>query len=615
MKAIVRTAWAVLTMAAALLEGQSATPDALPHSLDEFVLKQPALGKDWRNLPKLVPPQKAQWNLSGKPNVYRCFGEMRFADCRVLDITAVSDGNDITHFWVSLEPADQAGRSSVEASISKAFGEPVLQQPVELTEPKVERKCWISADRKSAVSMEILTNADDLGSDRPTKMGLHVYKVGDAETFFFDSALFMLSQGEIEERMHLVAGSGAYSWGGLVSGLAVPVKFFGMDAQLRASFILGRPMAVQLYFHDESQMPVMGLRIVSSTTTSPFTNSMKELISVRTRSTPSSSFQGSARNQVDGATGEVSRSPDASSTLRTYEVGSRSGSSSVNRTRSVFASGSTAMVSGQGGSSPRSGGNGSQVPISSLSGSTSAGASLGSSTLRAASVDHSRALWSPRGWAGNYMLDRRYLTAFPPGYEIAKSLDPNIGSLMGHQSLERATGAPPSNIFKASYLDASDFKSTVTRHPLGGVYIPVPSTGANVNSFAAQAARILQHYGLMVDGNRLARLAKDSEAAGEGRMLAQVMEKIGFETKERRPTEEILPFVRTSINLGMPVLWRDGAEFKIINGYDDATKSIIYTSSSIREAFGSRTEVAKLAMNGGAPFMVAIYPRELKSLR
>lgn len=608
MRSTCHIAYAMIFLLAGALTAQTEPKSAFTH-IDDFVLKQQALGKDWKQLGVLIPQGKVLWSPGGKPNVFRCFGEMRLAGHRVLDVTAVTDGNLVSHFWVGLEPLDQAGRSSLAAAISESLGQPRMLQPGEASEPKVERTCWLSKDMSSAVSLEVLTFADDANGGIPSRMNLHVYKIGDAEAFFFDPALFMLNQGEIEERMTLVAGAGAYGWGGLVSGLAVPVKFFGMDAQFRANFTLGRPMAVQVYFQDETQMPALNGRITAASTSSPFSDAMKELITQRTRSTPSSTFQGAARNQVDLGTGAVTRSPDASATMRSYNVGPQGAYSSSSRynPRTATADSSGASISGQTRTYyPRANSGTGQSPQ--LSGSTL-------EVERTYAVNYAKMLWSPRGWAGNYLLDRRYLTAFAPGIEIAKSLDPNIGSLMGYQSVERASGAPPENIFKASYLFAADYKSIPISHPLGGKYIPIPSTGFRSDGFASQAARLLQYYGHMVDEYRVQKLAADSGNSMDDRRVAMLMERVGFEVREKRNTEDALAFVRSSIDLGIPLVWRQGSEHRIVIGYDAGPKEIIYSSQSIREPFGMRVPVSKMQISHPESYLASVYPRELKSLR
>jgi hypothetical protein len=127
--------------------------------------------------------------------------------------------------------------------------------------------------------------------------------------------------------------------------------------------------------------------------------------------------------------------------------------------------------------------------------------------------NETKLVWSMRSWEGNYLLTGRRLTAYPPGVDVAKILDPTIGTLAGLTSVERLFEDIP---YMVTGLSFDRYRANLKKHSEGGVYLEIPMIDQGEASYCypASMARILNYYGRNVDMLSVAKVAGSDAKAG-----------------------------------------------------------------------------------------------------
>ncbi len=550
--------------------------------VDEFIFRGAGVGGKSEALGARLPRQAIRWTPVGKKDLYRGEGNVSFAGSKLENLTVMTDGQNVGHLWANLAAGGKEQESDLKAKLTAQFGPPRFTRTLSLGANPVSRTTWVSPAAKLAYALECTyPSAGELFAEGdPLRTCLHVFPIGDAESVFFDSALFAMRDDEVEERFALVGVSGTAA-----GGFAIK-QFFGMPARIRCYSSFQKLQAVQITF-PRDQYPDVGARMIVAGTKTRFHESMKELLNVRLRSFPVSTFDGPTQSELIGNTNLITDTPPPSASLRSYAV----------ELKSKGSSGSNRSVTKVGGTTTQ------EIAV----GAPSAVAPKDVSAER-----QTKALWSPGSWSRNYLLFGRQLTAYGPGIGIAKALDPNLGGLIGTINVQTT----PLSAFRTPTLDFTKYQDNVRPHPQGGVYLEVPmiDQGQTSYCFPASFARILQYYGFQINMHQVAKIASSSVTEGTdgyGRMTAlfEASKKLNVGYKQFQAKSDLMGFVKSCIDLGQPILWSVPEHARLIVGYDQVKKEIIYSDSYGSGHESKRMSLAQAeAMNKGC---AAFFPPDV----
>ena len=535
-------------------QSEAATaPAVLPATpVDDFILKGAGVGGKPEALVAKLPRQALRWSAVGKKDLFRGEGNTSFAGNRLESFTVMTDGQNVGHLWANLAAGGKEQEGDLKAKLTAQFGPPRFTRTLSLGVNPVSRTTWVSPGAKLAYALECTyPSAGELFVEgEPLRTSLHVFPIGDAESVFFDAALFSMRDDEVVERFALVGVNGTAS-----GGFAIK-QFFGIPARVVCYSSFQKLQAVQVTF-DRNKYPDIGARMIVAGSKTRFYESMKELLNMRLRSFPISTFDGPTQSELIGKTNLITPTPPPSASLRSYPV----------ELKSKSPVGSKSTVTRIGGSTTQ------EIAV----GAPSAVAPQDVSAER-----QTKALWSPGSWSRNYLLFGRQLTAYGPGIGIAKALDPNLGGLIGTINVHPS----PLSAFRTPTLDFTKYQDNLRAHPQGGVYLEVPmiDQGKTSYCFPASFARILQYYGFQINMHQVATIASSSVSEGTdgyGRMTAlfEASKKLNVGYKQFQAKSELMGFVKSCIDMGQPILWSVPDHARLIVGYDQVKREIIYSDS------------------------------------
>ena len=483
-------------------------------------------------------PSAIEWKASSKNYIYQGFKsaqglEFRLGDYRVSQLIAVTDQVHVQHLWLGIDTRDAKAEAAFKGVLTQRFGAPTAVRNVRKDRFPRTVTTWIKSydtpKRVIAYALEATYSEDSeyFAGGTPVSIALHTYDVGDIVSLFFDPYLFSMDEDHLRERFTLLGLS-------FNPQAITPITgFFGMNADLTVHIVADKLQAMQLRFPSDAK-PDTGARMVVAGGRTYFLEGMKEVISTRIRSFPTSSI--AIRAQETPTVG-----------LNSYPVGKQS-------SRAAPARKDTSLP-------------------------------LGEQSFQ----NETKLVWSMRSWEGNYLLSGQRLTAYPPGVDIAKILDPSIGTLAGLTSVERLFEDIP---YIVTALSFDRYRGNLQKHPAGGVYLEIPMIDQGKTSlcYPASLARILNYYARNVDMESVAKVAGSDVTSGTnipgvltalGRAAAKLDVYPVF--PKGRSLGEFAIFVRDAIDKGQPVLWLCQIEgqghARIINGYDSAKREIIFTDS------------------------------------
>lgn len=565
----------LLTMAQATSSSQaapSATAKLIPQASQSVPLLESFLGRGWPGSKAetlselaLLPvigtygralPSALEWKATSKNHIYQGFKasnglEFHLGDFRVSQLIAITDQVHVKHLWLGVATRDPKAEAFFKETLSARFGQPKTVRNVRKGAFPKTVTTWVQQfevpKRQVAYALEATYSeeAEYFAGGIPVSLSLHTYEVGDIVSLFFDPYLFAMDEAQLRERFTLLGLSFNSQSSTQISG------FFGMSGELSCHLVSDRLQAMQIRFPSDAK-PDTGARMISVGGRSFFMEAMKELISTRNRSFPTTSVN--IRSTETPTVG-----------LNSYPVGRQSSQSTSSRQTTTLP--------------------------------------LGEQSFQ----NETKLVWSMRSWEGNYMLSGHRLTAYPPGVDVAKILDPAIGTLAGLSSVERLFEDIP-YVFTA--LDFDRYRGNLRKHPEGGIYLEVPMIDQGASSFCypASMARILNYYGRNVDMQSVANVAGSDATSGTdlpGVLSALSRAAARLEVYPLPPKGSGLAgfamFVRDQIDKGQPVLWlcqvKGVGHARVINGYDALKQEVIFTDSygagfeanrmSLREAFAT----------------------------
>lgn len=515
-------------------------------------------------------PSAIEWKTSSKNYIYQGFKsaqglEFFLGDYRVNQLIAVTDQVHVQHLWLGVDTRDPKAEAHFKGILTDRFGPPAAVRNVRKNRFPRTVTTWTrrheSPQRLVAYALEA-TYADEseyFAGGVPVSIALHTYDVGDILSLFFDPYLFAMDQSMLAERFTLLGMNFNPQGTTYIKG------FFGMNGELTTHFAADNLRAMQISFPDDAK-PETGPRMVVSGGRTYFMEAMKELISTRIRSFPTSSISIKARE-----------TPTVG--LNSYPVGRQSSQPSDVRNQSSL--------------------------------------SLGQQSFQ----NETKLVWSMRSWEGNYLLTGYRLTAYPPGVDVAKILDPSIGSLVGLASVERLFEDVP---YLVTALSFDRYRGNLQKHPAGGVYLEIPMIDQGDTSYCypASLARVLNYYGRNVDMQNVAKVAgsdaaRGTKIAGVLAALEKAAVKLDVYRVPARGTglNDFGRFIKESIDRGQPVLWLcsvDGnGHARIINGYDAAKGDVIFTDSWGRGHEADRMPLAQA--HGVTEAFLSFVPKEVKT--
>jgi hypothetical protein len=525
-------------------------PGSKAETLSELALF-PVIGTYGRALPSAL-----EWKATSKNHIYQGFKasnglEFHLGDFRVSQLIAITDQVHVKHLWLGVATRDPKAEAFFKETLSARFGQPKTVRNVRKGAFPKTVTTWVQQfevpKRQVAYALEATYSeeAEYFAGGIPVSLSLHTYEVGDIVSLFFDPYLFAMDEAQLRERFTLLGLSFNSQSSTQISG------FFGMSGELSCHLVSDRLQAMQIRFPSDAK-PDTGARMISVGGRSFFMEAMKELISTRNRSFPTTSVN--IRSTETPTVG-----------LNSYPVGRQSSQSTSSRQTTTLP--------------------------------------LGEQSFQ----NETKLVWSMRSWEGNYMLSGHRLTAYPPGVDVAKILDPAIGTLAGLSSVERLFEDIP-YVFTA--LDFDRYRGNLRKHPEGGIYLEVPMIDQGASSFCypASMARILNYYGRNVDMQSVANVAGSDATSGTdlpGVLSALSRAAARLDVYPLPPKGSGLAgfamFVRDQIDKGQPVLWlcqvKGVGHARVINGYDALKQEVIFTDSygagfeanrmSLREAFAT----------------------------
>jgi hypothetical protein len=483
-------------------------------------------------------PSAVDWRATSKNYIYQGHKtanglDFRLGEYRVNQLIAVTDQVHVQHLWLGIDTRDPKAEAYFKGILTARFGEPRTVRNVRKDRHPKTVTTWIKTfdvpKRTIAYALEANYSEDSeyFAGGIPMSLSLHTYDVGDIVSLFFDPYLFAMDEDQLRERFTLIGLNFSPQAKTQING------FFGMSGEATCHLVAGKLHALQVRFPDDAR-PDTGSRMVVSGGRTYFMEGMKEVISTRIRSFPTSSI--SIRAQDTPTVG-----------LNSYPVGKQS-------SRTAPARKETSLP-------------------------------LGEQSFQ----NETKLVWSMRSWEGNYLLTGRRLTAYPPGVDIAKILDPTIGTLAGLTSVERLFEDIP---YMVTGLSFDRYRNNLRKHPDGGVYLEIPMIDQGDSSYCypASMARILNYYGRNVDMLSVAKVAGSDAKAGTnglgivaalGRAAAKLeVYPVASGGKGLTP---FAGFIKDAIDKGQPVLWlctvNGGGHARIINGYDAAKQEVIFTDS------------------------------------
>lgn len=536
---------------------QPAAPQAKPQvtpSIESVQMLEAFFGRGWpgsradtlnslalwpvSRMPGRSLPSAVDWKVTSKNYIYQGHKtanglEFRLGDYRVNQLIAVTDQVHVQHLWLGVDTRDPKAEAYFKGILSARFGEPRTVRNVRKDRHPKTVTTWIKQfdvpKRTIAYALEATYSEESeyFAGGVPMSIVLHTYDVGDIVSLFFDTYLFAMDEDQLRERFTLIGFNFSSQATTQING------FFGMSGEVTCYIVADRLHALQVRFPEDAR-PDVGTRMVVSSSRNYFLDGMKEVISTRIRSFPTTSIN--IRSQETPTVG-----------LNSYPVGKQSGRSAPGRKDS-------------------------SLP-------------LGEQSFQ----NETKLVWSMRSWEGNYLLTGRRLTAYPPGVDVAKILDPTIGTLAGLTSAERLFEDIPYMVTRLSF---DLYRGNLQKHPGGGVYLEIPMIDQGETSYCypASLARILNYYDRNVDMQSVAKVAGSDVTNGTnipgvltalGRAAAKLDVYPVF--PKGRSLGEFAIFVRDAIDKGQPALWLCKVEgqghARIINGYDSAKREIIFTDS------------------------------------
>ena len=493
-----------------------------------------------------------KWAKTSNSFIMRGTGALKFSEYSVNYILAEDDQVHVVSLYFDIYSRDPKTEERLKSLINAELGAPCYVRNI----PSAKFPRTITTWKKSANSPSrsiayqldatYQNNNDFYANGTPMKIALKTYDIGSFESFFFDHKLFTQNEAEIKERVSLLGLTYNKSQIGFN-------RFFGMAGQAKLHFAADNLEALQLVF-GEDEKPEMNGRLYNASAKNPFQEAMRELISTRIRSFPTQSLN--IQYNETPTVGLNSGKPTVGLNSRKPTVGLNSASTSG------------------GLNSPNN-------PPSKSSATSSL--LLGSQSFQ----NETKLAWSARGWEGNYFLTGRKLTAYRPGFDIAKVLNPGLGTLAGQSSLDRLSEDVPIQI---TGYDFALFVDNLRPHPEGGKYLPIGMIDQGETSlcFPAALTRILNYY------NKNMVMEVVANQAGADAKMGTDLTGIKNSIKRMSETLNVFPFlavdgsvkpvefrknVKESIDRGLPILWFIPDHARIINGYDLNKQEIIYTDS------------------------------------
>lgn len=570
----------IVCLLSALLYGQATTSDipvleaflgrSWPGSrVDELMTL--AVVPDQPGMKSFSKPSAIDWRPTSKNYVYRGIrrsglGELRVGNYKVGELITVSDQIHVQHLWISVDTRDPKAEEYFKGLLNAKFGEPKTKRDARKGVFPRTITTWVDnnvgSKHATAYALEAVyaTDGEYFVGGTPVKISIHTYDVGDIVTLFFDPYLFSMNEDELRERFTLL-------------GLSYKPKssirfegFFGLRGSATCFIVADRLQALHLVFTDGA-MPDVGARMVTASTRDPFIDAMKEMISQQVRSYPSSTLS-------------IKANETPTVGLNSYAVGKQTNGSKSGTTTSIK--------------------KGTSLP-------------LGQQSFQ----NETKLAWSARSWEGNYLLTGRKLTAYPPGVDVAKILNPTVGTLAGMTSLDRLFVDIP---YVVTGLNFARYSSNLLKHPKGGVFLEIPmiDQGETSYCFPAAMARILNYYGRNVEMKDVAKVAGSDVLQGTnipGVVAALERAAAKLEVYPVAPkgsgAREFASFIKGSIDLGQPILWLCEGHARVINGYDAQQGQVIFTDSwgkgheADRMPFSAAQEIT-LGYRGFAPKEVQV---------
>ena len=541
----------------AVMFSQAAPPQAKPPvtpSLESVQLLEAFFGRGWpgsradtlnslalwpvSKMPGRSLPSAVDWKVTSKNYIYQGHKaanglDFRLGDYRVNQLIAVTDQVHVQHLWLGVDTRDPKAEAYFKGVLSARFGEPRTVRNVRKDLHPKTVTTWIKQfdvpKRTIAYALEATYSeeSDYFAGGVPMTIVLHTYDVGDIVSLFFDTYLFAMDEDQLRERFTLIGHNFSRQATTQITG------FFGMTGEVTCHIVADRLHALQVRFPEDAR-PDVGTRMVVSSGRTYFLDGMKEAISTRIRSFPTSSIN--IRAQETPTVG-----------LNSYPVGKQSSRSAPARKDS-------------------------SLP-------------LGEQSFQ----NETKLVWSMRSWEGNYLLTGRRLTAYPPGVDVAKILDPTIGTLAGLTSAERLFEDIPYMVTRLSF---DRYRTNLRKHPEGGVYLEIPMIDQGDSSYCypASMARILNYYGRNVDMLSVAKVAGSDAKQGTnipgiiaalGRAAAKL--EVYPVASSGKGLTSFASFIKDAIDKGQPVLWLcsvdGGGHVRIINGYNATKQEVIFTDS------------------------------------
>jgi len=189
-------------------------------------------------------------------------------------------------------------------------------------------------------------------------------------------------------------------------------------------------------------------------------------------------------------------------------------------------------------------------------------------------------IWSPGRGTANYRLSGRRLEILPPGFGVAKAIDPTLGGLVSGNAFNQSI----SGDFNLPALSFRDFQNNLNQSALGKwIDLPMENQGDLPLCLPASMARILRYFGRQVNQYTVAEVGGIDMRGTNWKQLTSIIrvvcEKMNLKYRHLDKKSDLGVFVKDSIDNGLPVLWLVPGHARIINGYSPRKGTILYTDS------------------------------------
>ena len=190
-------------------------------------------------------------------------------------------------------------------------------------------------------------------------------------------------------------------------------------------------------------------------------------------------------------------------------------------------------------------------------------------------------VWSPGRGVANYRLSGKTLEVLPPGWNVAKAIDPTLGTLTGGDTI---SGSVMGRDFNLPILSFAEFQKNIIKDKTGvWLDIPMENQGDLPLCLPASMARILRYFGKQVNQFSVAKVGgvgmRGTSWPAMVSIISSCSEKFGLKRMIYTPKANLGAIVKANIDNGIPILWLIPEHARIINGYNAQTNSILYTDS------------------------------------